>query len=183
MKLSTTIRLCALTLVILFFAPTSIVSCSSYGNTATVEISPCDLASGDLEMKTYDFEEGETSWDYLNNVEAQPGLYVMLILSIIILFLGSKYPIFEAILSFINAIVMYTMQSKIADYIAQQYNNMVVLEKTTYYYDYIIVSVAIVVLLIIKKFYMHGEHKDSSDTKTQGEPKDSFDTKTQEEET
>ena len=168
-KLSTIIRLCALILVILFFVPTSIASCSSYGTRVSVEISPFELAAGKLKMESNSADVVEEYAENLDDVEAQPIVFIMLALSVIILALGSKLPILGAFISIVNAVSMYVMHFKIAEYVSDEYDDMVNLIKTNAYYAYIIIAVIIAVLLLLKQFNVYGKLKNSSDTKSQEE--------------
>ena len=149
-KISTLIRLCALVLIILFFVPTGIASCSSYGITASVDISPFNLAIGNLKMETNDPDETADEAEAIESIEAKPVLFVMLALSAVVVALGSKVPILGAILSVGNAVAIFIMHLKIAEYIATEYEGMSVeLEKTAAYYIYIIVAVVIAVILML----------------------------------
>ena len=152
-KLSTIIRLCALILVVLFFIPTSIVSCSSYGIKASVDISPFGLATGNLKMESNSPEDTEEYAEDLDNIDAQPVLFAMLALSVILLLLGSKLPILGALSSVANAVVLYIMHTKIAEYIAREYEGMGVgLTKTNVYYIYMVISVGVAILLVSRQF-------------------------------
>ena len=159
-KLSTIIRFSALILVILFFIPTSIASCSSYGTTANVDISPFNLATGNLKMETNDPDETADEAKKIEDIEAQPVLFAMLALSVIIVALGSKAPILGAILSIGNAVVLFVMHLKIAEYIATEYDGLSVkLTKTTAYYIYIFIAAIIAVLLLLDQFGILGKKK------------------------
>jgi hypothetical protein len=159
-KISTLIRLCALVLIILFFVPTSIASCSSYGITASVDISPFNLAIGNLKMETNDPDETADEAEAIESIEAKPVLFVMLALSAVVVALGSKVPILGAILSVGNAVAIFIMHLKIAEYIATEYEGMSVeLEKTAAYYIYIIVAVVIAVILMLVQFGIFSKQK------------------------
>ncbi len=159
-KLSTIIRFSALILVILFFIPTSIASCSSYGTTASVDISPFNLATGNLKMETNDPDETADEAEKIEDIEAQPVLFAMLALSVAVVALGSKVPILGAILSVGNAVVLFVMHLKIAEYIATEYDGWPVkLTKTTAYYIYIFIAAIIAVLLLLDQFGILGKMK------------------------
>lgn len=146
-KLSTIIRLCALILVILFFVPTTIVSCNSYTENFQVEISPFGLATGDLKAGSEEAEE------YIDEVEAQPILFVMLGLSVVLLLLGSKVPILGIAVTVANTVMLYLMHNKILEYVAEEYDGMgVYVNKTGAFTGYVVLAVLVVILLIMKQF-------------------------------
>jgi len=146
-KLSTIIRLCALILVILFFVPTTIVSCNSYMTSYEVEVSPFGLATGTLNADSEDAEE------YTEEIEAQPVLFVMLGLSVVLLILGSKFPILGAIVTLANTVMLYLMYNGIVDYIVEEYDGMGVhVSKTGAFTGYVALTVVVIVLLIMKQF-------------------------------
>lgn len=137
-RLSTIVRLCALILVVLFFVPTTIVSCEGY-NDYRVEVSAFGVATGDLQT------------DY-TDIDAHPELFAMLGLSLVLLFLGSKYPILGAVATAANVAMLYLMYDGIIDYVSDSSGvSSFTVTKTEAFTGYVVVCIVIVVLLLLKQ--------------------------------
>ena len=112
-KIELGIRALALVLIIIFFIPTSVVSCES--GTFYMEVSPFDMATGNLDYKsdiTYDSEMTQELQTYLDDSGIHIELFLIPIFSILILFYGTETPIRAILYSFLNIILIMMMHHK-----------------------------------------------------------------------
>ncbi len=99
------IRILALVLVVIFFVPTTVVSCDEVS--FTMEISPFDMAIGHLDYESnIEYEEIDS---YLAETEVHIELFLILVFSVLILFSGSDTPIRSMVYSFLNIILIMAM--------------------------------------------------------------------------
>lgn len=133
-----------LILLILFFIPTSVVSCSgSEDDEFYLEISPFDMAIGDLD---YNFELDEAE-SYLEDIGVHIELFLMPVFSILMLLSGVETPLRSMIYSFLNIIlVMMTHHTYIKKpVLASEYGYFLTIE-TTFAYDlYIFINVILLI--------------------------------------
>lgn len=138
------IKFLALILLILFFVPTSVVSCSgSKDDEFYLEISPFDLAIGDLD---YNFELDEAD-SYLEDIDAHIELFLMPVFSILMCLSGVETPLRSMIYSFLNIIlIMMTHYTYIEEPVLESEYGYFLTIETTFAYDlYIFINVILLI--------------------------------------
>ena len=159
-KLRTIIRLCALVLVILFFVPTTTVSCSFYGEKEKIDISPFGLATGIWNDNSEDM--GSIAMEN----DAYPVLFAMMGLSIVLILLGSKIPILGVVITILNDLVLYLMHYGILLYVREEYGDNIFVKQTGAFGWYVTISIIIIILLLLKQFKIFQKLKQLRKTKT-----------------
>lgn len=148
-KLRTIVRLCALVLVILFFVPTTTVSCEYWTDTIEYDISPFGLATGTWNDDTENIEEIE---EYTVKDDTYPVLFIMLVLSVVLVILGSKIPILGSVLTLVNIVFLYLMHFGILNYAKENYEDTFAIKQTGAFGWYVTISIIIIALLMMKQF-------------------------------